>query len=99
MKSYRGLTMIACAWVLWEELTITGTKPAHFWSINGATTQETACKKDMEGTIVARLAVTKRSSIVGEVVERSGNIVSAKTKEDEYRYRYLCLPDTVDPRK
>jgi hypothetical protein len=96
-----------CAWVLWEELfTVSdrGQSPSE-WAIVG-----TALKSDDCGGFANRAMVDRAqrwralpappSGAIGvsPEVKVEGNQVTVRGSAAFFNYRYLCLPDTVDPR-
>ena len=96
-----------CAWVLWEELfTVSdrGQSPSE-WAIVG-----TALKSDDCGHFGDRAAADRAqrwrgspalpsgATGVSPEVKVEGNQVTVRGLAAFFNYRYLCLPDTVDPR-
>lgn len=96
-----------CAWVLWQELTAassSGMAPSE-WSVGQAGPSEQACNDAVAAQVLARAAYAKRSNEtspkpdLGQKIEISANEVRVFTSPGILlAYRFLCLPDTVDPR-
>jgi len=87
-----------CAWVLWEEwFSIVGDSVASAkeWEIVGAVDTVATC------TRVAGDAAKDRTRRWGNAVATTkieGNQVTIQSATALFNYRYVCLPDTVDPR-
>src|SRR2546425_1113175 len=82
-----------CAWVLWQETSsLTRLEAPSEWVILAAITEPEGCDR------AARMAVLDRSSrgITNQQVK--GNIVIWILPSNTVQFRYVCLPDTVDPR-
>ncbi len=86
-----------CAWVLWsetawvEKLNPKSAQP--FWTLIQADTAEAAC----ESALATKIRQTSRPE-KNVKVEVSGNMVSKEYERAMAIVRYVCLPDTVDPR-
>jgi hypothetical protein len=78
-----------CAWVLWSELNVTNMQTE--WQIGVATKSQDACQSLMKQEIEARRKATGGRMLGGDTVvsDHGGGVVIR---------RYVCLPDTVDPR-
>ena len=74
--------------MLWEEYT---TSTGHSWSIIGATLSSNDC------TSIANRAVADRKR-GNDVMESEGNHVMIMLEGNAILFRYLCLPNTIDPR-
>src|SRR5262245_40607245 len=101
-----------CAWVLWREHTAMSiwdkrSDEQHEWIIVGGYQVEAACETDVTHAISERLNEFSQPSPPG--VKITGNHrpgsnfiewsrVWASGGHDTYTYRYICLPDTIDPR-
>ena len=81
-----------CAWVLWEDTT---------WSVNNITTEP------IRGYNTKQECDRGLSEILATFTNSPGQTVRKDTKRQEAfvttgkvltGYRYVCLPDTVDPR-
>jgi hypothetical protein len=85
-----------CAWVLWEEITFSDQgRFGSEWRIAGTAPAAREC-----GTFATR-AVEDRSKRPHEPdtkIKSEGNQVETIGKGFYFLHRYLCLPDTVDPR-
>ncbi len=107
------LTMAAtayaeCAWVFWQELTIiapAGGTPVSEWTIIQASAEK-ACAEAVAAQVRARADFWKSPERLSPAPPREHKIeVSANEVRVYmwtgyfYGYRFLCLPDTVDPRK
>jgi len=92
-----------CAWVLWEELVGSSGRE---WSIVATATAPTDCGRLADVAVADRGARWRSlsgpsSSPTAETsreVQVDGNQVSVISKAGVLHYRYLCLPDTIDPR-
>jgi hypothetical protein len=79
-----------CAWVLWVEgsETVDNATAAHQWNVIQAVQNESLCETALQGKMNAE----KRQNIV------ANNTVRLMRGRSIMTFRYLCLPDTVDPR-
>lgn len=97
-----------CAWIIWEELTSyareSGGSGPHY-SLSRATQSRAECD------VTAKLLLDDREDTLKRIARgpTGSNPVSGVTNDGEYAksffpnggfvtYRYLCLPDTIDPR-
>jgi len=102
-----------CAWVLWREDSATSisdkrSEPEqHGWTILGGYQVEAACETDVAERITARLKEFSQPSPPGvkiTVNHRPGSNIIEWSREwrsggyDTFTYRYICLPDSIDPR-
>ncbi len=76
-----------CAWVLWSEATIIATGRI-VWEVLHADDSKPDCWQR------GIAALKEAGSQSGAVVEGS----TVRPRGGPVRYRYVCLPDTVDPR-
>jgi hypothetical protein len=79
-----------CAWVLWVEgkETVEDITTAARWEVIQAAQSEKIC----ETALQAKMNLEKRDDVV------SSNAVRFRRGRSLMTFRYLCLPDTVDPR-
>src|SRR5262245_21609377 len=79
-----------CAWVLWSHGLTKGTDGSHEIELARATRQECLAEvREMVATLKSRgYTVSGSGPNSSEVIGRQGDT----------RYKYFCLPDTVDPR-
>ncbi len=92
-----GTASAECAWVLWEELSnpMRSLSPHDsWWEIVGTALTRQDCGNGANGALKDR---ADRMGAVG-TVKAEGNQVSVRMADTLLVYRYLCLPDTVDPR-
>jgi hypothetical protein len=96
-----------CAWVLWEELfTISQHKSPSEWSIVGTALNPADCNRFGSRAAADRaqrwrgLPAPPGGATPGVApdVKVEGNQVTVSTSSGLFHYRFLCLPDTVDPR-
>jgi hypothetical protein len=87
-----------CAWVLWEHAGNTGTNRIESEAVAAHTT-----KPECDQAVATLLATFKPSP--GVVVHKdalNGEVYVTREKKGEgmwtQSFRYVCLPDTVDPR-
>jgi hypothetical protein len=92
----------ACAWVLWEEVMSFGNtgSPSRDWGIVATAQAPEDCGRAAAGTVKDRAARWSKPGPAGSKlsVEAEGNQVTVTGASIALNYRYLCLPDTVDPR-
>ncbi len=96
-----------CAWVLWEELfTVSdrGQSPTE-WAIVGTALKSDDCGRFANRAMADRAqrwgglpAPPSGALGVSPEVTVEGNQVTVRGSAAFFNYRYLCLPDTVDPR-
>ncbi len=91
-----GTAFAECAWVLWSELLVTGAAPLKEWQIGIAAPSQDACHTQMRRDIEARRAKTPREDIVESL--SALDTFASRVGDQVFVRRYLCLPDTVDPR-
>jgi hypothetical protein len=90
-----------CAWVLWVEERFAATPPESSWRVlQGATTYE-SCEAGLYARV--RDDDTDRATRGDHMLTEVYGPVIAKLRGPDGRgasqvLRYLCLPDTVDPR-
>ena len=87
-----------CAWVLWVELTVIqrSAGPEVSWNTVLAETNNRDCEKTLRATVDLQ---SKRKE--GDKVERKGDSLIVRTTTatgTTMVSRYVCLPDTIDPR-
>jgi hypothetical protein len=96
-----------CAWVLWEEVfTISQHKSPSEWSIVGTALKAENCNRFGSRAVADRaqrwreLPAPPAGATTGASpeVKVEGSQVTVSTSAGLFHYRYLCLPDTVDPR-
>jgi hypothetical protein len=95
-----------CAWVLWEEVfSIREHRSPSEWSIVGTALKPEDC--NLFGSRAAADRARRWQGIpnprgtatgVPPEVKVEGSQVTVTTSAGLLQYRYLCLPDTVDPR-
>jgi len=83
------------AWVLWLDLTqISGGKTEEEWTVVSAHPSEEDCQESLKETV----ALQSRAD-PGEAVAAQGRHSMSKNPDlGDIFLRYVCLPDTVDPR-
>jgi hypothetical protein len=87
----------AQAWVLWERQLVPGANLADEWVIRAAWPEWSDCKKEEEKSILDQLAT--KPTEAGAKVNRFGNSVTAQVgMRVLWSFKFVCLPDTVDPR-
>ena len=97
-----------CAWVLWQEHATWSRNmtPAADWYLVGAIPSRLECEEELTAKVSTALGRWSNDKLQGrrdEVVRRA-NIVTrtwewpAKGLAGGETFRYLCLPDTIDPR-
>jgi hypothetical protein len=97
----------ACAWVLWQELTIAASGGiSSSWEIMESTESKDACAPRAALATKVRADYMKSSNASAprpdpdQTVEIKGDSVrvSMARAGQLWVYRFLCLPDTIDPR-
>jgi hypothetical protein len=109
MAAFSTTASAGCAWVLWFEssdwasgLQSSGTN----WGVVSASSTEMACRREAEGKIKAVFGRWSKDRMEGrkDSVTTEGNYVTHQWEWPDkgtaggHSIRYLCLPDTVDPR-
>lgn len=86
---------VDAAWVLWLDFTqISGDKTEQEWMTVSAHRSEEACEESLKETMAFRSQVAP-----GETADTRGkHPVSKDGAPPDIFLRYVCLPDTVDPR-
>jgi hypothetical protein len=99
-----------CAWVLWEDVTTFDARGEwpHEWSIIIASPNPQDCQNfraaatkdraDRWRNIPRPPGADPTTASPGPSVKSEGNQVTVSGASGVTSYRYLCLPDTVDPR-
>ena len=79
-----------CAWVMWSHGLTKGTDGSHEIELSRATRQECLAEvREIAATLKSRgYTVSGGGPSSSEVIGRQGDT----------RYKYFCLPDTIDPR-
>ncbi len=101
----RWALVLLGAWVLWNEVTTAGHEKQQDGSllfqsetrwivIDGFDTSR-ECLREREAILVEREANARKK---GDKAERSGNILIQDLGSAAISLRYICLPDTIDPR-
>jgi hypothetical protein len=99
--AFPTLAWTECAWVLWREDMIDVGNSA--WSVHLTTSIPAACEKELEATLkyAAKTGwrITRINATTG-VIQGYGAVGNAKKAiEGSVVSRFICLPDTVDPRE
>ena len=85
-----------CAWVLWQELSFAERgSTGHQWRVVEAAQDSIECRKRASQALAD---IGERLKTINFQVTSNDNEVKAERESTRYDYRYLCLPDTVDPR-
>jgi hypothetical protein len=100
------LAEAACAWVLWYEHTFHVyqiTEPSTTWRLVSGHSHEADCRQELERQVKQAATPTPLPPSTRQDVKVDGNVVSVQTYRGERLFsdgsvRYLCLPDTIDPR-
>ena len=85
-----------CAWGLWYETQFaakTTGKSSQWWNILDSSATEAACKRVLEDTV--KQVSRPRENVTTQV---KGSLVIKEDAGTLTTLRYVCLPDTVDPR-
>jgi len=82
-----------CAWVLWEDM-IQSSKNTSTEPVRAYTTKE-----DCDRALTDALAEFKSSPVQIVTKDAKRQEASVKTGKTTISYRYVCLPDTIDPRR
>jgi hypothetical protein len=92
----------ACAWVLWEELLSVGSEgaPTREWGIVATAQAPEDCGRTATAAVNDRAARWNKPGPRGSTlsVKSEGNQVTVTGGPVALNYRYLCLPETIDPR-
>jgi hypothetical protein len=93
---------VECAWVLWTSQNW-GDNMTGAWTIDSAFPNYELCIKELNNSLndlKARLATTPRSKLNSFKNGFSVDLQPDKTgKEKHFQFLFMCLPDTIDPRK
>jgi hypothetical protein len=85
-----------CAWVLWEEASHQGVTNVSGWLLRDAHESQPECLKKQSAEIAFRLSAQGAQYGVRKLF---GNTVVVTWPDGHTsNWRFLCLPDTVDPR-
>ncbi len=91
-----------CAWVLWYEqsMAVSGEKGSYGWEVIGSYSSEVACEKEVARKVKSASTISPEE---GATVKVQGNTVITTLKSTTGPtavsiMRFVCLPDTVDPR-
>jgi hypothetical protein len=91
-----------CAWVLWQEISSFTTDRGHSseYGISLSTSSEQECRREATEQLRAREIMLSQPGPNQKVpdVKIEGQYVKYTFPGGILTYRYLCLPDTVDPR-
>jgi hypothetical protein len=103
-----GTASAECAWVLWQEHAMWATNlPREAdWYLVGAIPSRLECEDELTVKVSTVLGRWSQDKLQGrkDEVERRTNIVTrtwewpGKGLAGGETFRYLCLPDTIDPR-
>jgi len=97
-----------CAWVLWLEDSRWSTTnlPFHEWNLVGGHPSKDACESKIAERLISSASSMKREPAKGrtDTLEVEGNVATSKYQwidgpSGGWSIRYLCLPDTLDPRR
>jgi uncharacterized protein YbdZ (MbtH family) len=85
-----------CAWVLWmDHMSMPIDEVKKGWS----TVQAASSRSECEQFLVSAMALNSTSTDPGEKVTIEANVIYKSKPGDFFdRFRFVCLPDTVDPR-
>lgn len=90
-----GTAFAECAWVLWLEQTVLS-KAEKEWTPFSAASSQPDCQRALAAAIDLQ-----SKPLPGTTIERVGpNVIRTRTGDlrlDQF-LRYVCLPDTIDPR-
>ncbi len=91
------LASAECAWVLWAEESWIGANVPTSWTLVEAFRDSEACRRGQTGKLSS---YAKEKPAEGIERKITANIISDRfTATGAYRdVRFLCAPDTVDPR-
>jgi hypothetical protein len=78
------------AWVLWEESHYPGLPTS--WQLFAAHERRAECEEQMYMT-------AESTASLPDALRQIGPMVLFKSPHGDYRVRYVCLPDTMDPRR
>jgi hypothetical protein len=92
LVAFAGSAHAECAWVLWLERTSAADGARRWHAINAASTVS-ECDANLAATITLQ---SKGAS--GEIVELKGDMIIRTNARGSSFLRYVCLPDTTDPR-
>lgn len=90
-----------CAWVLWMEERLATTPAESSWRVLQGTTTNESCQAGLYARV--RDDDTDRATRGDRMLDEASGPVIARLRGSDGRgasqvLRYLCLPDTVDPR-
>jgi hypothetical protein len=87
-----------CAWVLWEELSLAENRgsSSHEWTIVGTALDRKNCGSAATQVVNDRAQLLRKHE--GKVEVEGNQVTATSSAAGSAQYRYLCLPDTVDPR-
>ena len=102
--------LLTYAWILWTETLISHQKDdgtwyefSHFWHVSSATDKASECRatRDAAATSLLKFLNDNHEPDVSPSIKRNADgtasVVTISPKENTST-RYVCLPDTLDPR-
>jgi len=105
----RQPVVAARAWIIWEETTFYGPKASMQWEIKGSATKFEDCQQERERALTKTMdslrSLQQRGRDLGGVedFQRDDDTTiwvnsPPRASLTTSRIRFMCLPDTVDPR-
>ncbi len=99
--AFASKTHAECAWVLWgERTTWFTTTTSHTWTLIDTYDAggELQCKGDVRNKVQDVARVFTKTRREDEEITIEGNVVTLNSPMKSEIVRYLCVPDSVDPR-
>jgi hypothetical protein len=90
-----------CAWVLWQEISgVSSSGYSSEYGISLASSSEQECRREAAAQLRARETMLRQPGPNKKTpdVKIEGPYVKYTFEGGILNYRYVCLPDTVDPR-
>ncbi len=95
MRRGHVIAGLLCAWVLWENIIVSGSQQANAWAILDAREVLSQCEAVMRGF---KDSEKTKSEKEGATVTVHPRAVTVKRENREEFIRYFCLPAGTDPR-
>src|SRR5438045_787614 len=98
-RSSATLRAAALAWVLWEETAVLQASGPPVWTVAQGYSSEERCQAEITETVAAfRERRQTRAPGYENILSVTAGSITHRFGDRVVSTRYVCLPDTVDPR-